>query len=37
MLPNYKRRKSDRAFDQYFAVGQSKTEYKKLDLLLDLP
>ena len=23
MLPDYKRRKSDRAFEQYFAVGQS--------------
>jgi hypothetical protein len=33
MLPDYKRRKSDRAFEQYFAVGQGK----KIGCTLPLP
>ena len=37
MLPYYKRRKSDRAFEQYFAVGQStknKSTLPRLPVLL---
>ena len=34
MLPDYKRRKSDRAFQQYFAVGR---RVQRIGLTLPLP
>ena len=34
MLPDYKRRKSDRAFEQYFAVGRRA---QRIGLTLPLP